>query len=105
MTITLTEAATTRVKTFMEANNAGVRLAVKSTGCSGYAYVVEYTDSINDDDIVYEQSGIKIIVKQDNLPYIDGMEIDYGKEGLNENFMFKNPNAKATCGCGESFSI
>jgi len=107
MGITLTEAAADRVKSFMEQRGKGVglRLAVKTTGCSGMAYVMEYADVIEDDDVVFEDQGVKVLVSPKSLVYLDGTELDYAKEGLNEGFQFNNPNVKDMCGCGESFNV
>lgn len=107
MAISLTENAATRVRTFLakRGQGAGLRLGVKDVGCSGKAYVVEYADAIEPGDKVFESRGIKIIVSADNLSYLDGSEVDYTREGLSEGFKFNNPNAKAQCGCGESFSV
>ena len=107
MGITLTEAAAERVKAFMEQRGKGVglRLAVKTTGCSGMAYVMEYADDVDDDDVVFEDQGIKVLINPKSLVYLDGTELDYAKEGLNEGFKFNNPNVKDMCGCGESFNV
>ena len=107
MAITMTEAAAERVKSFLEKRGTGVglRLGVKTTGCSGMAYVMEYADSIDDDDVVFDDRGVKILVNPKSLVYLDGTELDYAREGLNEGFQFKNPNVKDECGCGESFNI
>ena len=107
MAITMTEAAAERVKSFMEKRGGGVglRLGVKTTGCSGMAYVMEYADGIEDDDVVFDDQGVKILVNPKSLVYLDGTELDYAREGLNEGFQFKNPNVKDECGCGESFNI
>ena len=107
MAITMTEAAAERVKSFMEKRGGGVglRLGVKTTGCSGMAYVMEYADSIEDDDVVFDDQGVKILVNPKSLVYLDGTELDYAREGLNEGFQFKNPNVKDECGCGESFNV
>ena len=107
MGITLTEVAADRVKTFLEnrGKGEGLRLGVKTTGCSGMAYVLEFVDSVEDTDEVFESNGVKIIVDPKSLLYIDGTELDYGKEGLNEGFKFNNPNVKDECGCGESFTV
>lgn len=107
MAITLTEKAADRVRTFLEkrGKGAGLRLGVKNVGCSGKAYVVEYADSIGPDDQVFESHGVKVIISATNLVFLDGTEIDYEREGLSEGFKFHNPNEKARCGCGESFSI
>ncbi len=107
MAITLTESAASRVKTFLESRGSGVglRLSVKTTGCSGMAYVIEYADEIEEDDVIFEDHGVKVFVNPGSLVYLDGTELDYAKEGLNEGFKFNNPNVKDECGCGESFNI
>lgn len=107
MAIQLTERAAERVRSFLarRGRGEGLRLGVKTSGCSGRSYVVEYADSIGPEDRVFESRGIKVIVDAATLPFLDGMEVDYTKEGLNEGFKFRNPNVKATCGCGESFSV
>jgi iron-sulfur cluster assembly protein len=107
MAITLTEAAANRVKSFMENRGKGVglRLGVRTTGCSGMAYVLEFADEIADTDHVFEDHGVKVLVDPKSLVYIDGTELDFAREGLNEGFKFKNPNVKDECGCGESFSV
>lgn len=107
MSIVLTSAAADRVKTFLtrRGHGVGLRLAVKKTGCSGYAYVVNYADDIGAEDLVFEQQGVKVIVDRDSLGYIDGTEVDFVKQGLNEAFRFRNPNVKGECGCGESFTV
>jgi iron-sulfur cluster assembly protein len=83
----------------------GLRVGVKKTGCSGYAYVVDYADAVGANDVVFEQGGVKIIVDPESLALIDGTEVDFVKQGLNEAFKFRNPNVKGECGCGESFSV
>lgn len=107
MAITLTQVAADRVKKFLanRGQGEGLRLGVKTTGCSGLAYVLEFVDQINSDDKVYEDHGVKIIIDQKSLVYLDGTELDYGKEGLSEGFKFNNPNVKDSCGCGESFTV
>jgi iron-sulfur cluster assembly protein len=107
MGIVLTPAAADRVKTFLarRGHGIGLRLGVKKTGCSGYAYVVNYADDIGANDLVFEQQGVKVIVDRDSLGYIDGTEVDFVKQGLNEAFRFRNPNVKGECGCGESFTV
>lgn len=107
MAITLTEAAANRVKTFMESRGKGVglRLGVRTTGCSGMAYVLEFADEIADSDQVFEDHGVKVLVDPKSLVYLDGTELDFAREGLNEGFKFNNPNVKDECGCGESFSV
>jgi iron-sulfur cluster assembly protein len=107
MVITLTETAAERVKAFMDNRGKGIglRLGIKTSGCSGMAYVLEFIDEVAKDDKVFESNGVKIIVDAKSLLYIDGTELDYGKEGLNEGFQFNNPNVKGECGCGESFTV
>ena len=107
MAITLTDAAADRVQTFLESrgNGIGVRLGVKTSGCSGLAYVLEFVDELDDEDQVFEHHGVKVIIDKKSLVYLDGTELDYGKEGLNEGFKFNNPNVKDECGCGESFKV
>lgn len=107
MTITLTEIAAQRVETYLanRGKGVGLRLGVKTTGCSGMAYTLEFVDEINQEDIAFDSRGIKIVVDPKSLPYIDGTELDFAKEGLNEGFQFKNPNVKDECGCGESFTV
>jgi len=107
MAITVTDNAAERIQNFLDKRGKGVglRLGVKTTGCSGLAYVLEFADDTNPDDQVFESRGVKIIVDPKSLVYIDGTELDYGKEGLNEGFKFENPNVKDQCGCGESFTV
>lgn len=107
MSITLTEKAADRARAFLakQANAQGLRLGVRNTGCSGHMYVVQLADRIDPDDQVFDSHGVKVVVSAKNLPILDGMEVDYSKEGLNEGFRFRNPNAKESCGCGESFSV
>ena len=107
MAITLTAKAADRIRHFMEQRGKGValRLGVKTTGCSGMAYVIEYADAVEEGDVVFEDHGVKVVVSPKSLVYLDGTELDYTKEGLNEGFRFNNPNVKDTCGCGESFNI
>jgi len=107
MAITLSESAANRVSSFLESRGKGegVRLGVKTSGCSGLAYVLEFVDEIEDDDVVFEDRGVKVIIDQKSLVYLDGTELDYGKEGLNEGFIFNNPNVANECGCGESFTV
>jgi len=107
MAITLTDSAANRVQTFLQSrgNGLGVRLGVKTSGCSGLAYVLEFVDELDDEDEVFEDHGVKVIIDKKSLVYLDGTELDYGKEGLNEGFKFNNPNVKDECGCGESFKV
>jgi iron-sulfur cluster assembly protein len=107
MSISLTEVAAQRVKSFLESRGKGVglRLGIKTTGCSGMAYVLEFVDDVNDEDQVFESQGVKIIIDPKSLVYLDGTEVDFAREGLNEGFKFTNPNARDECGCGESFTV
>ncbi|MEE8365313.1 MAG: iron-sulfur cluster assembly protein IscA [Gammaproteobacteria bacterium] len=107
MAIELTDAAATRVQQFLanRGKGIGLRLGVKTTGCSGLAYVIEFVDELQSDDEVFESRGVKIMVDRKSLVFLDGTEVDYARVGLNEGFQFKNPNAKDECGCGESFTI
>ncbi len=107
MAITLTEAAAAHVRKFMlnRGKGFGIRLGVRTSGCSGMAYVLEFADSVEDDDVVFEEHGVKVIVNPKSLTYLDGTQLDFAKEGLNEGFKFNNPNVKDACGCGESFNI
>jgi len=107
MAITLTEAAASRVRSFLDnrGSGLGVRLGVKTSGCSGLAYVLEFVDDLEEGDQVFEDRGVKVIIDEKSLLYLDGTELDYGKEGLNEGFKFNNPNVKDECGCGESFKV
>ncbi|MGL6224836.1 MAG: iron-sulfur cluster assembly protein IscA [Steroidobacteraceae bacterium] len=107
MTISLTPAAAERVRTFManRGKGVGLRLGVKQTGCSGFAYVVSYADEVGASDTVFDDAGVKVIVDADSLRYVDGTQIDFVRQGLNEAFKFRNPNVKGECGCGESFNV
>ena len=107
MSITLTESAADRVKTFLEKRGKGIglRLGIKTSGCSGLSYMLEFVDTLNEDDQVCEQHGVKVIVDTKSLVYLDGTQLDFVKEGLNEGFKFTNPNVKDECGCGESFNV
>ena len=107
MSISLTAAAADRVRTFLvrRGHGLGLRLGVKKTGCSGFAYVVNYADDLGKEDIVFEDQGVKVIVDKDSLGFIDGTQVDFVKQGLNEAFRFRNPNIKGECGCGESFTV
>ncbi|MGB2427383.1 MAG: iron-sulfur cluster assembly protein IscA [Alteromonas sp.] len=105
--VKVTDAAALRAKTFLQNRGSGIglRLGVKTTGCSGLAYVLEFVDELNADDEVFESNGVKIIIDGKSLVYLDGTELDFAKEGLNEGFQFNNPNANGECGCGESFNV
>jgi iron-sulfur cluster assembly protein len=105
--IKISEAAAQRARSFLEnrGSGLGLRLGVKTTGCSGLAYVLEFVDELNTDDSVFEDKGVKIIIDGKSLVYLDGTELDFAKDGLNEGFEFRNPNANGECGCGESFNV
>jgi len=107
MAITLTESAASHVSRFIARRGKGVglRLGVKTTGCSGMAYKLEFADAANPEDAEFESHGVRVFVDPKSLPYIDGTELDFVREGLNEGFRFNNPNVKSECGCGESFSV
>ncbi|HEX5394381.1 MAG TPA: iron-sulfur cluster assembly protein IscA [Rhodocyclaceae bacterium] len=105
--ISMSESAAKHVSNFLSkrGKGIGVRLGVKTSGCSGMAYKLEFADAAEADDIVFESHGLKVLVDPKSLPYLDGTELDYTKEGLNEGFKFNNPNVKDQCGCGESFQV
>ena len=107
MNIELTAAARERMQNFLAAkpDAAGVRFGVRKTGCSGYAYVVDIADQIGAEDRVIEQDGIKLVVDRKSLPFVDGTQIDFARNGLNSSFVFRNPNVTGECGCGESFTV
>ena len=107
MSVTLTEAAAKHVQKYLARRGKGVglRLGVKTSGCSGMAYKLEFADQVEPDDKVGESFGVKVLVDEKSLPYLDGTELDYTREGLQEGFKFHNPNEKSRCGCGESFQI
>jgi iron-sulfur cluster assembly protein len=105
--ITLTERAAAHVSSFIARRGRGVglRLGVRTSGCSGMAYKLEYADAVNPGDHTFESHGVKVVVDPKSLAYLDGTELDFAKEGLNEGFKFNNPNVKDQCGCGESFNV
>ena len=106
MSITITERAAGRVKTFMAKRaSVGLRVTVKTSGCSGLAYSLEFADSIDQGDIRLDVEGVTLLVDPKSLPYLKGTELDFVREGLSEGFKFNNPNVKAQCGCGESFTV
>ena len=107
MTVSLTLAAARHVEKSLAKRGAGLglRLAVKTSGCSGYAYALEFVDEMKADDLCFENYGVKVIVDPHSLAMLDGTQLDFVREGLNEGFKFHNPNAKANCGCGESFAV
>jgi iron-sulfur cluster assembly protein len=106
MSVTLTESAARRVQSFLaKRGGIGLRVAVKTSGCSGMAYALEFADAADQDDLRFESHGVTVLIDPKSLPYIDGTQLDFVREGLNEGFKFNNPNAKAECGCGESFAV
>lgn len=107
MAVTLTEAAARHVNRYLSrrGKGVGVRLGVKTTGCSGMAYKLEYVDEADENDLVFENHGVKVLVDPKSLAYLDGTELDFVREGLNEGFKFSNPNERDRCGCGESFRV
>jgi len=106
MSVTLSEPAAQHVAGFLakRGKGLGIRLGVKTSGCSGLAYKLEFADEALPEDLVFESHGVKVLVDPKSLPYLEGTELDYTKEGLNEGFKFNNPNVKGECGCGESFT-
>ena len=107
MAVTLTPAAAKHINAFLakRGKGMGLRLGVRTTGCSGLAYKLEYADEAQPEDVTFESNGVTVLIDPKSLPYIDGTELDYTKEGLNEGFKFNNPNVKDECGCGESFNV
>ncbi|GAA5235435.1 iron-sulfur cluster assembly protein IscA [Verticiella sediminum] len=107
MSVALTENAARHVQRYLERRGKGIglRLGVRTTGCSGLAYKLEFVDDSANDDEVFESHGVKVFVDPKSLPYLEGTQLDYTREGLNEGFRFSNPNEKAQCGCGESFTV
>ncbi len=107
MAITVSESAAEHVSRQLgkRGKGLGIRVGVRTSGCSGLAYVLEFVDEVADDDQVFEGHGVKVIVDEKSLAYLDGTELDFVKEGLNEGFKFTNPNVSSQCGCGESFNI
>jgi iron-sulfur cluster assembly protein len=107
MAITLSERAAEHIRNFLtrRGKGLGIRLGVKTSGCSGMAYKLEFVDVAHDDDLTFESHGVTVFTDAKSLAYLEGTELDYGKEGLNEGFKFNNPNVKNECGCGESFHV
>ena len=107
MTIQLTASAASRIgaQIAKRGKGLGLRVGVKKSGCSGFAYTMDYADDLAPGEQVFEQHGAKVVVHADHLPMLDGLTLDYQKQGLNESFKFLNPNVKAECGCGESFAV
>lgn len=107
MAISMTEAAAKHVQRSLEGRGKGegIRLGVRTTGCSGLAYALEFVDELAAEDLVFESHGVKVIIDPKSLVYLDGTELDFTREGLNEGFKFNNPNVRGECGCGESFNV
>ena len=107
MAVTLTEKAANHVQNYLARRGKGVglRVGVRTSGCSGMAYKLEFADAATPEDVLFESHGVKILVDPKSLPYVEGTELDYTREGLNEGFKFRNPNVKDECGCGESFNV
>jgi iron-sulfur cluster assembly protein len=107
MSITVTEQAAKQISKQLakRGKGLGLRLGVKKAGCSGFAYIVDYADELGEADRVFESGGIKVVIGAEDLPLLEGVEIDFSREGLNEAYRFSNPKAKGTCGCGESFTV
>jgi len=107
MAVSLTQAAARHINRYLSkrGKGIGVRLGVKTTGCSGLAYKLEYVDEAQSEDMVFENQGIKVLIDPKSLAYLDGTELDFVREGLNEGFKFNNPNERDRCGCGESFRV
>jgi iron-sulfur cluster assembly protein len=107
MGVSLSEAAAKHVQNFIakRGHGIGLRIGVRTSGCSGMAYKLEFADVFDEDDLQFDSFGVKVLVDPKSLPYIEGMELDYTREGLNEGFKFNNPNVKDACGCGESFQV
>lgn len=107
MAVTLSENAAKHVSSYLTKRGKGIglRLGVRTSGCSGVAYRIEFADMLENDDVQFESHGVKVLVDSKSLPYLDGTELDYAREGLKEGFKFNNPNVKDACGCGESFNV
>ncbi|MEM1438474.1 MAG: iron-sulfur cluster assembly accessory protein [Pseudomonadota bacterium] len=107
MAVSLSDNAAARVRTYLDKRGGGVglRLGVRKSGCNGWAYVIDYADAVEANDAVFEQDGLKVLVDRESLPMLDGTEVDFVKDGLNEVFRFANPNVAGECGCGESFNV
>lgn len=107
MSITLTKNAVKQVQDQLAKRGKGIglRLGVRESGCSGYAYVIDFADKVEGLDEVFEMHGVKVVINQDSLTYLDGLELDFAKEGINSAFKFNNPNVVDACGCGESFTV
>ncbi|MDK4576494.1 iron-sulfur cluster assembly protein IscA [Kingella kingae] len=105
--ITVTSNAATHIRNYLtkRGKGEGIRIGVKTSGCSGMAYTLEFVDEVQPEDTVFEQDGVKVFIDPKSLVYLDGTQVDYQKEGLQEGFKFENPNVKESCGCGESFHV
>jgi iron-sulfur cluster assembly protein len=105
--ITVTDAAAKKIQRYIDrrGNGVGIKVGVRTTGCSGLAYTLEYVDQLDSNDQLFEDKGIKVFISPAHIPYLSGMEIDYKRQGLNEGFEFSNPQARDHCGCGESFRV
>jgi iron-sulfur cluster assembly protein len=107
MPISLTESAAKKINKQLQARGKGLglKLGIKESGCTGFAYVLGYADELGDGDLVHEQFGVKVIINEQDMKFLDGIEVDYRREGINEAFKFNNPNITDSCGCGESFAV
>ncbi len=107
MPISLTESAAKKISKQLQARGKGLglKLGIKESGCTGFAYVLDYADELNDGDLVHVQYGVKVIINEQDMKFLDGIEVDYRREGINEAFKFNNPNITDSCGCGESFAV
>ena len=107
MAISMTERAAARLNELLAKQQDGalLRLGVTSAGCSGFAYVMDFTDTVGEGDVEFEEHGIHLVIDREHLGYLEGMEVDFTRDGLNQSFTFNNPNVSATCGCGESFAV
>ena len=107
MAITLTPNAAQHVQRYIEKRGKGVglRLGVRTTGCSGLAYKLEFADEVKPEDVTFESNGVQVLIDPKSIAYLDGTELDFAREGLNEGFKFRNPKVKDECGCGESFNV
>jgi iron-sulfur cluster assembly protein len=107
MSVSITENAARQIQKQLQKRGGGIglRLGVKTSGCSGFAYILDYANEVESDDLVFDQYNVKVLVKSNDLDKLEGIELDYEKKGFNEAFKFNNPNVKASCGCGESFTV
>lgn len=105
--ISLTESAAKQIKKQLDGrgHGLGLRLGIKTSGCTGYAYTLDFVDNFNSDDLIHQQHGVKVIINNKDVPFLKGIKLDYRRDGINEAFKFNNPNVKDMCGCGESFSV